>query len=64
MVYMVAEPSAYRSIEKFFEEAYEICYEAQSTEMDRKRLSLLKDDFNLNRDKKSDKTVIREEEED
>lgn len=63
MIYMAADSSAYSSIEKFFEETYQICYAAQSTEMDQEHLRLLKDDFIFNRDKKSDKDVMREEEE-
>lgn len=59
LIYMISDQSTQKDVEVFFEYVYSICYKALEYELDKKKLTLIKNDFELNRDKHSDRRVLR-----
>lgn len=62
MIYMISDDSARSEVKRFFNYAYDICYNALESDLDKKKLEEIKDDFTHNRDQQSDQETLRESE--
>lgn len=60
LIYMISDDTAQEQVKDYFEYAYQTCYEALSSSLDRSKLDAIRDDFHLNRDQRSDQKALRE----
>ncbi|MFU2206814.1 DUF2254 family protein [Streptococcus pluranimalium] len=59
MIYMISDESAQAEVTDFFSYVYKICLESLTSDLDKKKLHEIKEDFDRNRDKQSDKATLR-----
>lgn len=62
MIYMISSPSAKKSVMNFFSYAYESLYKGLETELDKKAIENIKDNFEKNRNRLSDNKAMRKDE--
>ncbi|WP_341931815.1 DUF2254 family protein [Streptococcus pluranimalium] len=62
LIYMISDESAQPQVMNFFYYAYEFCEDALESALDKKKVRGIKDDFEQNRDRQSDKKAMREKE--
>ncbi|MDY5973592.1 DUF2254 family protein [Streptococcus hyovaginalis] len=62
MIYMISDESAQGQVTDFFYYAYQTCYDALESDLDRQKLQDIKDDFERNRDDQSDRDALRKSE--